>query len=331
MLRYITLLLALLCYQLSIAQVDTIKYGLKGKIIRAFEQSSTATDTYYAGLKGASFGTGLVYKSTDAGITWHVLNNGNPIDPYVADIQAVAQSNLSEPILWAGTWKNGLFRSDDDGLSWRKDHTFPSSDVRSIRTGIQNPSLIYASTSTFGVIKSLDAGTTWHRIAPAIIDSSFAFAWSIEIDPSDDHTVYAQTFGSGVWRSTDGGESWTQILKAEGKVAWDMKISDNGDIYVATSKRGDSESALHLSRDQGVTWIELLDVPQIGINQVNLINHADHKIVYVGSWQDGVHKLQNGTWSKVKQVDHAGIAHMLTHEQSLLVGSWGNGVYRVEP
>lgn len=329
--RYITLLLILLCYQLSIAQVDSIKYGLKGKIIRAFEQSSISTDTYYAGLKGASFGTGLVYKSTDGGDTWHALNYGNPIDPYVADIQAVAQSNLSEPILWAGTWKNGLFRSDDDGASWSKDHSFPSSDVRSIRTGIQHPALIYASTSTFGVVRSLDGGTTWQRNTPEMIDSSFAFAWSIEIDPMDDHTIYAQTFGDGLWRSTDRGDSWTQILTIDGKVAWDMKIADNRDIYIATSKRGDSESALYLSRDQGMTWTELLDVPQIGINQVNVIEHADHNIIYVGSWQDGVHKLENATWSKVEQVDHAGIAHMLTHQHSLLVGSWGNGVYRVTP
>jgi photosystem II stability/assembly factor-like uncharacterized protein len=328
--RYIIILSALFMCQVSEAQVDTIEYGLKGKIIRAFEQSSHAHDTYYAGLKGNSFGTGLVYKSTDGGVRWHALNNGLPIDRYVADIQAVAESNLPQRTLWAGTWKNGLYKSTDDGASWTKDHSFPSSDVRSIRTGIQHPELVYASTSTFGVVRSQDGGATWQRNTPELIDSSFAFAWSIEIDPMDDHTIYAQTFGDGVWRSTDRGDSWTQILTTDGKVAWDMNIANNGDIYVATSKRGDSESSLYLSRDQGLTWIELLEVPQIGINQVKVVTHLDHTRIYVGSWQDGVYQLMDEVWSKVEQVDHAGIAHLLSHKGTLLVGSWGNGVYVIK-
>ncbi len=319
---------ALFICQTSLAQVDTIKYGLKGKIIRAFEQSPKSSDTYYAGLKGASFGTGLVYKSTDGGVTWYALNDSQPIDPYVADIQAIAESNLPETTLWAGTWKNGLFKSNNGGASWTKDVKFPSSDVRSIRTGIQHPSLIYASTSTFGVVKSLDGGATWVRNSPEIIDSSFAFAWSIEIDPSDDHTVYAQTFGDGVWRSKDGGESWSQLLDTDGQVAWDLKIAGNGDIYVATSKRGDSKSTLYQSKDQGQSWIEIAEVPQIGINQVTLVEYDDRISLFVGSWQDGVHVLENGTWSKIDAVDHSGIAHLLTHGNTLLVGSWGNGVYR---
>ena len=322
------LFIALFICQTSIAQVDTIKYGLKGKIIRAFEQSPRSSDTFYAGLKGASFGTGLVYKSTDGGVTWYALNDNQPIDPYVADIQAIAESKLPEATLWAGTWKNGLFRSNDSGASWTKDVTFPSSDVRSIRTGIQHPSLIYASTSTFGVVKSLDGGATWVRNSPETIDSTFAFAWSIEIDPADDHTVYAQTFGDGVWRSKDGGESWSQILDTDGQVAWDLKIAGTGDIYVAASKRGDSKSTVYQSEDQGQSWTEIADVPQIGINQVTLIEYDDRRSLFVGSWQDGVYSLEHGTWSKLEEVDHSGIAHLLTHGNTLLVGSWGNGVYR---
>ena len=319
----------LLCSQAAKAQVDTIKYGLKGKIIRAFEQSTVSPNTYYAGLKGASFGTGHVYKSTDAGVTWHVLNNGEPIDPYVADIQAVAESKLPNPILWAGTWKNGMFKSLDYGETWVKDMSCPSSDIRSIRTGIQNPSLIYAATSTFGVIKSTDRGATWHRNTPAVIDSSFAFAWSIEIDPVDDRIIYAQTFGDGVWRSVDQGDSWTQLLDTDGQVAWDMKIADHGELYVAASKRGASESTLYHSTDGGATWVQVSDAPQIGINQIATHEHDGESTIYVGSWQDGVYQLMGGVWSKVDSVDHGTIAHILNNENGVLIGSWGNGIYQV--
>jgi len=186
--------LVLFCCQIGLSQQDTITFGLKGKIIRALEQSANSSSTFYVGLKGNNMGAGLVYKSEDAGESWHVLNNGLPIDPYVADIQAVAETNLQNRTLFAGTWKNGLFKSEDAGMSWTKDFNFPSSDIRSIRAGVQNPKLIYAATSNFGVVKSLDGGLTWKRNTPAQIDSTFQFAWSIEIDPNDDSIIYALTF-----------------------------------------------------------------------------------------------------------------------------------------
>lgn len=323
-------ILLLLC-QYGVAQVDSLTNGLKGQIIRAFEQSPSSPNIFYAGLKGSALGTGTVYKSTDAGQTWHSLNGGLPLDPYVADIQAIAESNTPERTLWAGTWKNGLFRSRDGGRSWQKDVHFPSSDIRSIRMGVQNPKLIYASTSAFGVVKSMDGGINWKRSPAALIDSTFNFAWNIELDPRDDNVIYAQTFGDGVWKSIDQGAHWTQVLDTEGKVCWDMRISeDANDIWVATSKRGDTLSAVYHSVDFGDTWKEISGIPQIGVNQINVVQSGTKKILYVGSWQDGVYKLENETWTKVAEVDFDGIAHLLVHENKTLVGSWGNGVYIID-
>jgi photosystem II stability/assembly factor-like uncharacterized protein len=116
-------------------------------------------------------------------------------------------------MIYAGTWKCGLFISDDDGKSWKKDINFHSGDVRSIKAGIQTPLLVYASTSAFGVVKSIDGGKTWKRNEALLVDSTFQFAWSIEVDPKDDSIVYAQTIDKGVWRSIDQGETWSQLLK----------------------------------------------------------------------------------------------------------------------
>jgi len=328
----ISTLLIIFCCQITLSQKDTITYGLKGKIIRALEHSPTTPSTIYAGLKGNNLGTGFMYRSSDEGHTWQVLNNGQPIDPYVSDIQAVAETSTQSKTIYAGTWKNGLFKSENGGESWEKDTNFPSSDVRSIRTGVQNPNLIYAATSNFGVIKSKDGGKTWHRNSPQQIDTTFQFAWSIEIDPHNDGVIYALTFSSGVWKSNDQGEHWVQVLDTEGKVAWDMKISDDSDeLWVATSMRGDSLSAVYHSADDGITWKEIADVPQIGVSEINVYEHNEQQVLFIGSWRDGVYRLKNDEWEKVESVDFSSIAHIIVHDNNVLVGSWGNGMYIIVP
>lgn len=330
--KYSILSFILLTIQLTvIGQIDSLTYGLKGKIIRAFEASPTSTKTIYAGLKGAEMGTALVYKSVDTGKTWHPLNNGLPIDPYAADIQAIAESSLPNKTLFAGTWKNGLFKSENGGKSWTKDVHFPSHDIRSIRTGIQNPNLIYAATSNFGVIKSIDGGKHWTRSSPALIDSTFQFAWSIEMDPNNENIIYAQTFNNGIWKSIDQGDTWYQVLDTEGQVAWDANISSKtNEVWVAASQRGGSNSTIYYSSDSGANWNKIKNAPQIGINQINVINKNGKDIMIVGSWEDGVHIENNdGQFTKVESVEFNRIAHILTDKNHILIGSWGNGVYSI--
>jgi len=324
--KLIITLLLICTYQFSQAQQDSLKYGLKGKIIRALAKSPNSSSTFYAGLKGNKLGTGLIYKSEDAGRSWHPLNGGSAISPYTSDIQAIALD--ADHNIYAGTWKDGLYKSIDDGKTWQRLYSMPSSDIRSIKTGIQIQGLVYASTSAFGVIKSTDSGETWVRNEASLIDSTFKFAWSIEIDTQNDSILYAQTFSNGVWKSNDQGESWHQILDIKDQVCWDLKVSKNSNmIWLAASKSRDTLSSVHFSEDQGSTWTELKNVPQIGINQINVIEQAARNIVFIGSWSNGIFMLENNEWKKIEAIDYETIAEILLNKEELLIGSWGNGIY----
>ena len=316
----------------SEAQIDSIKYGLKGKIIRAMAQSPQTPSTYYAGLKGSKLGTGHIYQSTDSGTTWTIINNGQPLSGYVADIQAIAVASDLSHTIYAGTWKNGLFKSTDGGQSFQNDSSFPSADIRSIKTGIQHPSLVYASTSAFGVVSSTDGGKSWTRNNPALIDSTFQFAWSIEINKNDDRVIYAQTFNNGVWKSSDQGTTWNKTLDTDGKVAWDMHIEDNGlDLWVAASTRGDTLSTIYHSDNAGEDWNEITDVPQIGISEINVQrDKGGAPNILIGSWRGGVYMRSENTWNKVEEIDYDTIAEILKHKGEFVIGSWGNGIYRIK-
>jgi hypothetical protein len=64
------------------------KIWSKRKSDQSLTKTSSPPALLYAGLKGNNLSAGLVYKSDDSGKTWLTLNNGEPTDPYVADIQS---------------------------------------------------------------------------------------------------------------------------------------------------------------------------------------------------------------------------------------------------
>ncbi|SHI82218.1 WD40/YVTN/BNR-like repeat-containing protein [Aquimarina spongiae] len=327
----VIMILVFFQYQISIAQKDSLRFGLKGKIIRVLANSSISSSEFYAGLKGKRLGAGLIYHSNDFGNTWIPLHGGKPIGPYVSDIQSISVGNDSKETIYAGTWKNGLYKTKDKGKTWERDMRFPTSDVRDIKTGIQNSNLVYAATSAFGVVKSIDGGNNWKRCRPKTIDSTFKFAWAIEIDKRNDSIIYALTYFKGVWKSIDQGETWEKILDTKRKVCWDMKISkDSKEIWVASSKRRDSISSIYHSVDEGDTWTEIPNTPQIGINQINILEESDKNSLIIGGWQKGIFVLRKENWVKIDSIDFEEISEILVNDNGLLIGTWGNGIYHTK-
>ncbi len=328
--KFIILFLSFFSFlSISDAQVDSLKFGLKSEIIRALAASPHYASTYYAGLKGEKFGSGLIFVSQDMGRSWTPLNNGNPIGEYVADIQAIAVARDENKTIYAGTWKDGLYKSSDEGKRWSRVLNFPSSDIRSIKTGIQNTNLVYAATYNFGVVKSVDGGKTWIRNLPEVIENSFKFAWSIEIDEENDNIIYAQAYNQGIWKSTDQGTTWNQILDVEGQIAWDLKVDNNGqDLYVAASMRGDTISTIYHSNNAGENWTKLKNVPQIGASQINVMQGENFKLLLLGSWRGGVHIHVQEKWVKLEEIAFDTISEILLEGNDVVIGTWGDGVYR---
>src|SRR5262249_46622705 len=73
-----------------------------------------------------------------------------------------------------------------------------------------SPATIYAGTYA-GVIKSTDAGVTWHTYNNGMThNGNFVAVASLAIDPSNTNTIYAVTV-VGVYKSTNGGDAWGEL------------------------------------------------------------------------------------------------------------------------
>lgn len=306
------------------AQNAGIEHCLKGKIIR----SLTAKDQrMLAGIKGDSAGTGLVWLSENSGKTWTATNDGAALAPEVEDVQTVAI--VSEKVFLAGTWKNGLYRSKDAGLTWQRLEDFPSKDIRSISVCEKRPKTIYAATTTHGVLKSTNGGKKWKANSQSDIEKNFKAAWAVRAMPHDKKMAFAMAFGQGVWRTVNGGKSWEQVLQPKGMASFDLDfVYTERDTSLWAVSSNDSVGVLHRSFDLGKTWERVKGTPDGVFCTVKVYVH-DHKVPagFVGTWDKGLFQTARGKWQEEDQVAHSTISAIVKNKYLIAFGTWGDGIF----
>src|SRR5207247_10522252 len=133
-------------------------------------------------------------------------------------IFALAIDPLVPSTLYAGTFKNGVFKSTDGGASWTPANTglpappppgaFQNPMVHALVIDPNNPATLYAAVNdewSLGVFSSGDGGANWVKTGLR----AGTFIPALAIDPSNSLTLYAASDGQGVFKTTDGGVSWS--------------------------------------------------------------------------------------------------------------------------
>lgn len=187
-------------------------------------------------------------------------------------------------ILYAGGVTGGIWKSTDEGASWRViDDTLPNLAIGCITMDPTDSSILYAGTGegTFpssseytgrGIYKSTDAGETW-SVLPGTVSGvppgAFAYVNKIRISPNDSNRLYAAT-RSGVWVSTDAGGTWSVALRnprvlggggpatigcAVGCTDLAIRPDSNPDQLFAAFGSFEADG-LYRSDDAGATWLQ---------------------------------------------------------------------------
>ncbi len=180
--------------------------------------------------------SGGIFKTTDGGIHWDAIFDGQP----VSSIGSLAIAPSDPNIVWAGT-----------GEAWIRSH---------ISVGA-------------GIYKSTDAGKTWKlmglektgRIGKIAIDPKNP---DVVLACAVGH-AYGPQPERGVFRTTDGGKNWERVLFVDEKCGCsDMVMDPNNprilfagmwpfEIHTWGRESGGPGSGLYMSRDEGATWRKL--------------------------------------------------------------------------
>ena len=238
--------------------------------------------TYYFG--GADGG---VWRTTDAGSTWHPLFD----DQGSASIGALTIAASDPQIIWVGTgqihqrWDivdgDGVYRSTDGGESWEHlglEETKHIGDLwvdpRSADTAIVAAlGHVFGPNEERGLFRTENGGQDWQKVlyldadsgaadiagTPELPDLLFASIWQVRRYPWLDY--FQPTVGPSSWiyRSDDAGRSWTKVagtgLPEEpiGRIELAVAPGTNGQRIWAGMELAEG-GGLYRSEDGGATW-----------------------------------------------------------------------------
>ncbi|HEY8296910.1 MAG TPA: hypothetical protein VIG32_02680 [Candidatus Baltobacteraceae bacterium] len=239
----------------------------------------------------SDFDTGVgIYKTTDAGKTWHYAGLSDthttsalaihPTDPNI--VYASSMGHVFKP-----NAERGVFKTTDGGKTWSK-VLFVNDKTGAIDVVMDphNPRVLYASmwqaqrvpwklTSGgpgSGLYKTVDGGAHWTNISkhPGFAHDLLG-RMGVSVSASNPNVVYAivQAHDGGVFRSTDAGATWKRVnseMKLRQRAFYYMAIyADPSNSQVAyapevdgvfkTTDGGKSWKAISPSGDHHILWI----------------------------------------------------------------------------
>ncbi len=275
---------------------------------------------------------GGVYKSTDHGQTWQIMNTG--LTTYY--VQDIAFDPQTPTTLFAAT-RGGVFKSTDGGNQWvGKRSGFPpeneysySAPLSDILIDPDHTNIIYAATGVpragyvldsfhwqeagakGTVFKSTNGGEDWAPIRGTGIDTT-AMIYSLAMDPTNSGILFAAT-SSGIYRSTSAGETWTPKSSGLPHLLTMTLVldADNPQIIYTTlwAEPGSPtwEGGVYKSTDGGDSWVAKNNgLPQVMGSEMGLTSNfplilmdpLNSLTLYVGNrpWtpDPGVYKSTDG-------------------------------------
>ncbi len=171
--------------------------------ILCFLNPSGSPSTIYAGSAH-----GGMYRSTDGGASWVLINHG--LEGQVPGVNTAVPAMAADPAMplriYAGVNTLGVYRSDDGGNNWYPATTgFTNPLIRALTADPAHSGVLLAGTYGYGIRRTTTGGALW-TVSNSGLNGMEVM--SLAAGPGNPPAIYAGTFGSGILRSRNGGGTW---------------------------------------------------------------------------------------------------------------------------
>ena len=263
-----------------------------------------------------------IFVSIDGGKNWSSTSFNN----------SVSTLRVDGDTIYVGTWAQGVFRSDDAGLTWKpirnglrfhefQDGTRYYGEVRRILITDNNIINVMYHNGTY---TSTDRGETWHDISAEWLQGD---------------SIYSMTeFGGYLWsavstgrmlRSPDRGKTWEQIRYFDNDRVNDWAVL-NGRLYVA------GQAGVGVWNETTQTWeYPMARLPTGAFGDPNEPPHVFTFAVQGGRLFAGLHThgvyvfdSQSEIWSAAG-LEGRSVYSLLSQGSALYAGTAEDGIYRL--
>ncbi len=233
-----------------------------------------------------------IYKSTDEGSTWSAIGGqGLPTDPMGRIGVAVAPGTSGMRVYAIVT--QGLFRSEDGGVSWQRSTTDPrilgNAYFSRVFIDPTNANRVYvAQTSMY---RSTDAGRTFEAWEGAPSGDDFHVLW---INPANPQNMILGV-DQGAIISVDGGQTWSSWYNQATGQFYHVSTDQHFPYYVYAAQQDSGTAAVPSRSDYGE--ITYRDWAPTGAFEFCYIvpDPTNPNYVYAGGWYGTVLRYDKTT------------------------------------
>ncbi|HQV74272.1 MAG TPA: YCF48-related protein [Flavobacteriales bacterium] len=205
--------------------------------------------------------SGKIYRSTDAGVTWTLMQSNQPTSNYMTDIQFV-----DENIGYASCYAGEMLKSTDGGLTWQNVGPFDQLVLmRDLHFFTTQEGVAVGSAGE--VIRTTDGGVTWDSIPSNTTYSMNAMAVQGDV-------IVACGWWGRTIRSTDRGLTWTE-LQVGSSEHQSVALTPSGHGMLGTNGR------IQGTNNMGLSWAVLKE--GTSSSAVNKMSFANNNIGVAGN------------------------------------------------
>ena len=207
-----------------------------------------------------------------------------------------------------GTVGQGIMRSADGGENWGRigigAGLHSDAMVRTLLNTPTSPEIIFAGTDK-GLVRSDDAGKTWHQVDSPMNDYT---VWALATDPSDPNLMFAGTgtpTPAALFRSSDTGKTWEKSSMEAAAECPNVGVPRVTGIAVDPTTHNDvwvglEVDGLRHSSDGGDTWETINGaIPNPDVHNVAVAGGPPKTVVVVVNNDVYTSTDNGGNWDRL--------------------------------